>query len=116
MTSAFDEELKAGFDELAAEAGTAASGGVLKFKGVVIVGGGGGVLDSGTEEPMRADTKMGRVRRCRLMVARGAIDALAAKPKAGEAFTLGTKTLRIEDIEDEDPSDATVVYLVKASG
>jgi hypothetical protein len=112
--ASFEDEISDGFAELAAEAGTAAGVDDLKFKGVVVAG--GGVLDTSSEEPMRVDLKLGTVRRCRLMVTRAAIAALADKPATGEVFTLGAKKLRIEDIEDEDPTDNTVSYLVKVSG
>ncbi|WP_043586672.1 hypothetical protein [Geminisphaera colitermitum] len=104
----FEDELAAGFAELAAEAGTKAA---LSFRDTPIVG----VLDEGTDDPLKADTKIGTVKRSRLVIARSELAKLQAKPKTGDVFSYGTggAKLSIKDVEDFDPSDVTVTFIVK---
>lgn len=103
----FEQELAAGFSELASEAGT---GQELTFKGLTL----SGVLDEGPADTLRTDTTMGPApKRLRLVVARAALDALAAWPKVGEAFDYGARKLSIKEIEAADPTDPTVSFIVK---
>lgn len=103
----FEQELAAGFAELASEAGT---GQALAFKGVMLAG----VLDEGPADTLRTDTTMGPApKRLRLLVARAALDELTAWPKIGEAFDFGTRKLSIKEIEAADPTDPTVIFIVK---
>ncbi|EIP96872.1 hypothetical protein OpiT1DRAFT_01299 [Opitutaceae bacterium TAV1] len=104
----FEDELNAGFAELAAEAGT---GPKLSFRGKACVG----VLDTGTDDPLRADTRIGSVKRSLLMIARSELAKLPALPKVGDVFDYGPggDKLSVKDVEDFDPTDATVVYVVK---
>ena len=103
----FEQELSAGFSELASEAGT---GWALSFKSVPLVG----VFDQADADLLKTDTTSGPPpKRLRLLVSRAALDALAAWPKIGEAFDYGTGKLSIKEVEGIDPTDPTVVFIVK---
>ena len=103
----FDDEMNAGFDELSSEAGTKA---YLSFGGVAIVG----VLDAGSEDPLQVNTKLGgAARRCQLMLARSELAKLDHIPKIGESFSFRGGILSVKDVEDIDPTDTTVVFVVK---
>lgn len=104
----FDEEMAAGFDELAQEAGT---GGNLSFKGVPLVG----IIGSAAEDPMKVDLKMGALERLTLEVSRVELAKLTQAPKVGEAFTHSGRSMRIADINDEDPTSVSVIYTVRKS-
>jgi hypothetical protein len=104
--SDFDDEMESGFNELAGEAGTG-----LSFGGVAIAG----VLDDGDREPLNVRTKIGSVRRSRLMISRTELTKLPAIPKVGDSFAFAGGRLSIKDVEDFDPTDPTVVFIVKQS-
>lgn len=103
----FEQELAAGFSELASEAGT---GTALSFKGVVLAG----VFDEADADPIRTDTTAGPPpKRLRVLIARAGLNALPAWPKVGEVFDYGTGRLSIKAVEGDDPTDPTAVFIVK---
>jgi hypothetical protein len=103
----FEEEMQAGFDALAGEAGTKAG---LSFGGVGITG----VLDTGDDDPLQAHLKLGGApRRLQLAVARRELAKLDRVPKAGEAFKYRGGILSVKDVQDVDPTDPAVVFVVK---
>ena len=101
----YEDEMNAGFDELAAQAGTQ-----LKFGARAL----SGVIEDVGQDPLRVDLKMGGIRRVRVVISRAKLAALPVLPKVGQSFVCGSKQLRIEDIEgDDDPSATTFTYVCK---
>jgi hypothetical protein len=103
----FEQELAAGFSELATEAGTGAS---LTFKGLPMVG----VFSEGDTDPLRTDTRVGpEPIRLNLMISRAYLATLPAYPKVGESFDYAGGKLSIKDVGGNDPSDPVVTFVVK---
>jgi hypothetical protein len=104
----YDEEMAAGFAELAGNAGTSNA---LTFGLVALVG----VLSMDGVDTWRPDTQLGQSRRLLLDISRTELAKLTTLPKVGESFGYGAGKLRILDIDDEEPGSVSITYTVKKS-
>lgn len=101
----FEQELEAGFTELAAEAGTAAT-----FAGTTLQV----VISSPNPAQQQVDIAMGRPYVVRVEVLRSELPTV--RPQVGESLDIGGIKHAITDIQKHDVTDPTVVYICKTTG
>jgi len=101
----FEEEMEAGFAELAEIAGTPATFGETTLQVVI---------STPSPAQQQVDIALGRPYVVRIEVLRSELPT--PRPKVGEAFDIGGIMHDIADIQRHDPTDPTVVYICRTVG